>query len=200
VKVSLAVTHKQGLMVGARTFPGNPFDGHTLAQQLEQTTNLLQDLGRKPKQAIVDLGYRGVDADNPGVQIIHRGKYKTLTALQKRWLKRRQAIEPMIGHTKSDHRMDRCWLKGAVDDALHAISCAAGYNIRWLMRAIVAQAAKAAKAVLLAISKPALYGLNSSIEALIALHDVLGLSRTAVRASRGLPLSSPHAGCSVGLR
>jgi IS5 family transposase len=200
VKVSLAVTHKQGLMVGARTFPGNPFDGHTLAQQLEQTSNLLQDLGRKPKQANVDLGYRGVDADNPGVQIIHRGKYKTLTALQKRWLKRRQAIEPMIGHTKSDHRMDRCWLKGAVDDALHAISCAAGYNIRWLMRAIVAQAAKAAKAVLLAISKPALYGLNSSIEALIALHDVLGLSRTAVRASRGLPLSSPHAGCSVGLR
>ena len=101
VKVSLAVTHKQGLMVGARTFPGNPFDGHTLAQQLEQTTNLLQDLGRTPKQAIVDLGYRGVDADNPGVEIIHRGKYKTLTALQRRWLKRRQAIEPMIGHTKS---------------------------------------------------------------------------------------------------
>ena len=58
VKVSLAVTHKQGLMVGARAFPGNPFDGHTLAQQLEQTTNLLQDLGRQPKQAIVDLGYR----------------------------------------------------------------------------------------------------------------------------------------------
>jgi len=110
VKVSLAVTHKQGLMVGARAFPGNPFDGHTLAQQLEQTTNLLQDLGRKPKQAIVDLGYRGVDADNPGVEIIHRGKYKTLTKMQRRWLKRRQAIEPAIGHTKSDHRMDRCWL------------------------------------------------------------------------------------------
>jgi IS5 family transposase len=52
VKVSLAVTHKQGLMVGARAFPGNPFDGHTLAQQLEQTTNLLHDLGRKPKQTI----------------------------------------------------------------------------------------------------------------------------------------------------
>ena len=147
VKVSLAVTHKQGLMVGARAFAGNPFDGHTLAQQLEQTTNLLQDLGRKPKQAIVDLGYRGVDADNPGVEIIHRGKYKSLTALQRRWLKRRQAIEPAIGHTKSDHRMDRCWLKAAIGDALHAISCAAGYNIRWLMRAIVAQAAKAAKAV-----------------------------------------------------
>ena len=40
-------------------------------------------------------------------------------------------------HTKSDNRMDRCWLSGALGDALHALSCAAGYNIRWLMRAIV---------------------------------------------------------------
>ena len=136
VKVSLAVTHKSGLMVGARSFPGNPYDGHILAAQLEQTTNLLQDLGRSPTQVIVDLGYRGVDADNPGIEIIHRGRYKSLTAQQKRWLKRRQAIEPMIGHTKSDHRMDRCWLQGALGDALHALSCAAGYNIRWLLRAI----------------------------------------------------------------
>ena len=180
VKVSLAVTHKQGLMVGARAFPGNPFDGHTLAQQLEQTTNLLQDLGRAPKQAIVDLGYRGVDADNPGVEIIHRGKYKTLTALQRRWLKRRQAIEPAIGHTKSDHRMDRCWLKGAAGDALHAISCAAGYNIRWLMRAIVAQAAKAAKAAFLALSKPALYRLNRVLTALTELPMVFRLNLRAV--------------------
>ena len=136
VKVSLAVTHKQGLMVGARSFPGNPYDGHVLSTQLEQTTNLLQDLGRVPRQAIVDLGYRGVDADNPGVQIIHRGKYKSLSDHEKKLLKRRQAIEPLIGHTKSDHRMDRCWLQGALGDALHALSCAAGYNIRWLLRAI----------------------------------------------------------------
>jgi IS5 family transposase len=137
VKVSLAVTHKSGLMVGARSFPGNPFDGHTLAAQIEQTTNLLQDLNRVPKQVVVDLGYRGVDADNPGIEIIHRGRYKTMTDQQKRWLKRRQAIEPMIGHVKSDNRMDRCWLQGALGDALHALSCAAGYNIRWLLRAIV---------------------------------------------------------------
>jgi IS5 family transposase len=136
VKVSLAVTHKQGLMVGARSFPGNPYDGHVLSAQLEQTANLLQDTGRAPKQVIVDLGYRGVDADNPGVKIIHRGKYKSLTDHEKRLLKRRQAIEPLIGHTKTDHRMDRCWLQGAVGDALHALSCAAGYNIRWLLRAI----------------------------------------------------------------
>ena len=136
VKVSLAITHKQGLMVGARSYPGNPYDGHVLSDQLEQTRNLLQDLGREPKQVVVDLGYRGVDADNPGVQIIHRGKYKSLSAHEKRLLKRRQAIEPAIGHTKADHRMDRCWMKGALGDALHALCCAAGYNIRWLLRAI----------------------------------------------------------------
>ncbi|MEI8155994.1 MAG: hypothetical protein WCH60_03950, partial [Burkholderiales bacterium] len=56
---------------------------------------------------------------------------------QKGWLKRRTAVEPAIGHLKSDHRMDRCWLQGALGDALHSISCAAGYNLRWLMRAIV---------------------------------------------------------------
>ena len=136
VKVSLVVTHKQGLMVGARSFPGNPYDGHVLSAQLEQTASLLQDIGRSPKQVIVDLGYRGVDADNPGVQIIHRGKYKSLSDHEKQLLKRRQAIEPLIGHTKADHRMDRCWLQGAVGDALHALNCAAGYNIRWLLRAI----------------------------------------------------------------
>ena len=70
-------------------------------------------------------------------EIIHRGKYKTRTSQQRRWLKRRQAIEPMIGHAKSDNRLDRCWLQGALGDALHALSCALGYNIRWLMRAIV---------------------------------------------------------------
>ena len=137
VKTSIAVTHKSGLMVGARTFPGNPYDGHVLNQQLEQTTILLEDTGKSPQQVIVDLGYRGVDQDNPTVEIIHRGKYKSLTKQQRRWLKRRQAVEPAIGHLKSDHRMDRCWLKGQLGDALHAVLCAAGYNLRWLMRAMV---------------------------------------------------------------
>ncbi len=137
VKVSVAVTHKQGLMVGARSFTGNPYDGHTLAEQLEQATILTEDTGAQPKQVVVDLGFRGVDADNPGVQIIHRGKFKSLTAQQRRWLKRRQAVEPAIGHLKHDNAMDRCWLQGATGDALHAVLCAAGYNIRWLLRAIV---------------------------------------------------------------
>ena len=148
VKASIAVTHGKGLVVGARTFPGNPYDGHTLAAQIEQTTTLLESIGTKPTTAVVDLGYRGVDDDVPTVNVIHRGKAKRLTARQKTWLKRRQAVEPTIGHLKADHRMDRCWLKGSEGDALHAVLCAAGFNIRWLMRAIAAQAAKAAQALL----------------------------------------------------
>ena len=187
VKVSLVVTHLRGLMVGARSFAGNPYDGHTLAAQLEQTSNLMQDVGRAPKQVIVDLGYRGVDSENPGVQIIHRGKYKSLTTLQRKWLKRRQAIEPLIGHTKSDHGMQRCWLKGALGDALHALSCAAGYNIRWLLRAIAGKAAKNAKAFLLAL-------LGMAVRAKLAADSVF----QAVAGCAGLLIEARR--CWIGLR
>jgi IS5 family transposase len=136
VKVGIAATLQHNLIVGARAFTGNPYDGHTLNAQLEQATIPMQDTGCKPTTAYVDLGYRGVDADNPGVAIKHRGKYKTLTTQERKLLKRRQAIEPIIGHLKSDHRMDRCHLKGEQGDRLHAVLCAAGYNIRWLLRMI----------------------------------------------------------------
>ena len=136
VKSAVVVSHQHGLMLGARTFPGNPYDGHILSAVLEQATNLTQDLSIKLKHIVVDLGFRGVDGDNPDKEIIHRGKFKSLSTQQKGWLKRRSAVEPAIGHLKSDHRMDRCWLQGALGDALHSISCAAGYNLRWLLRAI----------------------------------------------------------------
>ncbi len=136
VKTAVVVSHQHGLMLGARSFPGNPYDGHILSAVLEQATNITQELNVTLNQVVADLGFRGVDADNPGATIIHRGKFKSLSPQQKGWLRRRQAIEPAIGHLKSDHRMDRCWLQGALGDALHAISCAAGYNLRWLLRAI----------------------------------------------------------------
>ena len=144
VKASITVTHKQGLIVGAKTFPGNPYDGHILHEQLEQTNILLEGSSAKPKQVVVDLGFRGANVDNPNVEIIHRGKHKSLTKQQLRWLKRRQAVEPAIGHLKSDHRMDRCWLQGKLGDALHAVLCAMGYNLRWLLRAMVRLGLKAA--------------------------------------------------------
>jgi transposase, IS5 family len=136
VKSAVVVSHQHGLMLGARTFPGNPYDGHILSAVLEQATNITQDLNVSITHIVADLGFRGVDDDNPGKQIIHRGKFKSLSPQHKGWLRRRQAIEPAIGHLKSDHRLERCWLQGALGDALHAISCAAGYNFRWLLRAI----------------------------------------------------------------
>lgn len=136
VKVGIASTLKHNLVVGARSFAGKPYDGHTLYEQLEQATILMQETGQKPLTAYVDLGYRGVDADNPDIAIKHRGKFKTLTDQERKLLKRRQAIEPIIGHLKADHRMGRCYLKGEQGDRLNAVLCAAGYNIKWLLRMI----------------------------------------------------------------
>lgn len=136
VKVGIASTLRGNLIVGARAFHGNPYDGHTLSEQLEQATILMQDSRSKPASAFVDLGYRGVDADNPDVHIVHRGKSKRISSKDRKQLKRRQAIEPIIGHLKSDHRMDRCPLKGEQGNRLHAVLCAAGYNIKWLLRMI----------------------------------------------------------------
>lgn len=136
MKVGIASTLSGNLIVGAKAFHGNPYDGHTLNEQLEQATILMQDSAAKPATAFVDLGYRGVDADNPEVHIVHRGKAKRISEQERKLLKRRQAIEPIIGHLKADHRMDRCHLKGETGDRLHAVLCAAGYNIRWLLRMI----------------------------------------------------------------
>jgi IS5 family transposase len=133
VKVGITSTLKGNLILCARSFPNNPYDGHTLAEQLEQASILANCT---IKDVYVDLGYRGVDQQNPNVSIKHRGKYKRLTEKERRLLKRRQAIEPIIGHLKADHRMNRCHLKGAEGDAIHAVLCAAGYNIRWLLRMI----------------------------------------------------------------
>ena len=144
-------------------WPGNPYDGHTLKEQLEQTGILLEDVGVVPRHVMVDLGFRGVDRDNPKVQIIHRGKAKSLNRQQRRWLKRRQALEPTIGHLKSDHRMDRCWLAGSVGDALHTVLCAAGYNLRWLMRAVARLGLKGFFALVALSLWVCLIGFNSTV-------------------------------------
>ena len=68
VKVSITTTHKEGLVVGMRSMPGNPYDGHTLAEALEQAA-ILSDV--TPEIAVVDRGYKGVDIE--GVKIYHPG-------------------------------------------------------------------------------------------------------------------------------
>lgn len=158
VKVGIASTLKGNLIVGARAFHGNPYDGHTLTEQLEQATILMQDSDAKPATAFVDLGYRGVDADNPDVHIVHRGKAKRISQQDRRLLRRRQAIEPIIGHLKADHRMGRCHLKGEQGDRLHAVLCAAGYNIKWLLRMIARKGVTFLTTILLCLQQASTQG------------------------------------------
>ena len=158
VKVGIASTLKGNLIVGARAFHGNPYDGHTLTEQLEQATILMQDSDAKPATAFVDLGYQGVDADNPDVHIVHRGKAKRISEQDRRLLKRRQAIEPIIGHLKADHRMGRCHLKGEQGERLHAVLCAAGYNIKWLLRMIARKGVTFLTTILLCLQQASTQG------------------------------------------
>src|SRR3984885_2529912 len=129
VKVSITTTHKEGLVVGARSMPGNPYDGHTLAEALEQAA-ILSDVS--PEVAIVDRGYKGVGID--GVKIYHPGLRRGITRGLRAMIRRRSAIEPAIGHMKTDGRLDRNWLKGALGDAMHAVLCGAGHNLRMILR------------------------------------------------------------------
>ena len=129
VKVTVATTLKEGLVVGMRSMPGNPYDGHTLAETLEQV-GMLADA--KPKIAIVDKGYRGVDID--GVRILRSGQKRGLTRTLHTMNKRRSAIEPSISNMKADGRLGRNPLKGVLGDALHAVLCGAGHNIGLLLK------------------------------------------------------------------
>lgn len=131
VKVSIATTHKEGLVVGIKSMPGNPYDGHTLPSAIEQVAMLTS---RTPKAVFVDRGYRGVEVS--GVTIWRSGQKRGVTPSIKKAIHRRSAIEPAIGHMKHDGRLRRNWLKGALGDALHAMLCGAGHNLRMILRAI----------------------------------------------------------------
>lgn len=109
VKVSIATTLKEGLVVGMRSMPGNPYDGHALEETLEQVAILAE---RKPTIAIVDKGNRGVEIE--GVRILRSGQKRGITRTLKAMIHRRSAIEPAIGHMKMDGRLGRNPLNGAL--------------------------------------------------------------------------------------
>ncbi|MBB5470543.1 IS5 family transposase [Paraburkholderia sp. CI2] len=129
VKVSITTTHKEGLAIGMRSMPGNPYDGHTLAEALEQASILSE---AKPEVAIVDRGYKGVAVDD--VKIYHPGLRRGITRGLRAMIRRRSAIWPAIGHMKTDGKLDRNRLKGALGDAMHAVLCGAGHNLRMILR------------------------------------------------------------------
>ena len=152
-KVSIATTLAGGFMVGMRTVPGNPYDGHTLGEALQQVDILT---GFCPTLAVVDRGYRGHGVQ--GTQVLVSGTRRGLTPRLRRLLRRRSAIEPEIGHMKSDGRLARCTLKGTLGDALHAVLCGCGHNIRKILahlRAILAVLlAGLVRAIILADHRP----------------------------------------------
>jgi len=129
-KVSVAATSRGGWFVGAQAVHGNPYDGHTLSDALSQ----VERMGIRPEQAFVDMGYRGHNYAGPvEVHVDKRHRGRTAKSLW-RWMKRRAAIEPGIGHLKREHRMDRNRLKGKEGDCINAILSAAGMNFSKLLR------------------------------------------------------------------
>ena len=133
VKVGLVSTSKGNWIVGAKAFPGNPYDGHTLQESLEQARRLMETI---PAMACCDLGYRKSGYEGPcAVQVVNRFR-KGLPGLLKKWWKRRSAIEPIIGHVKSDCRGNRNRLKGTAGDKINAVLAAAAYNFRKLLKGL----------------------------------------------------------------
>lgn len=128
-KVSLVVTHKEGLVLSSRALSGNPYDGHTLEGALENAEKLS---GRQIREAFVDKGYRGHKVER--IKVWTSGMKKGVSRWCKKQMKRRQAIEPRIGHMKSEGRLKRNFLRGRVGDQIHAILCGVGENSRILLR------------------------------------------------------------------
>lgn len=133
-KVAIATTNRGNWMVAARLLPGNPYDGHTLAETLTAvervTTVAVTD-------AYVDKGYRGHGIAGP-TQVHVAGQRSSPSRSERKRRRRRSAVEPKIGHLKSDHRMDRCFLAGLTGDAINAVLAAAGSNLRKLLGRLAA--------------------------------------------------------------
>lgn len=133
VKVSFTTTSNSNWIVGAKALHGNPFDGHTLETAIKQTEKLT---GYSLKDIYVDRGYKGHGLDLGKYNVhIAGGKNEYKTRASKKWMKRRQAIEPIIGHAKNDHRMDKNFLHQIRGDQINCILAAAGFNFKKLIRA-----------------------------------------------------------------
>jgi transposase, IS5 family len=135
VKVSLATTlhrSKGGLFIAhGKALPGNPYDGHTLKTVLPE---IEAQIGAPLTRVVADPGYRGHNAPPDMRFKVHiSGQRRGVTNVIKRQLRRRSAVEPVIGHAKAEHRMGRNFLKGSHGDAANAVLAAAGYNFRRLL-------------------------------------------------------------------
>ena len=133
VKASIVTTNARApggqFVLHAKALPGNPYDGHTLRAAIEDTERLT---GRQIERAYVDKGYRGHDAPNPH-RVFISGQKRGVFGAIKRELRRRSAIEPVIGHMKAEGHLGRCYLKGTAGDVVNAILTAIGHNLRLVL-------------------------------------------------------------------
>lgn len=134
VKVGIVTTHKESFVIGMKAFPGNPYDGHTLAQSMAGAEKII---GRKLQgDTLVDRGYRKHNYEGPAtIHIV--GLKKKEKPWQWKWKRRRAAIEPIIGHMKNDGHLGRNQLAGKEGDKINPILCGTGQNIRKLLREIL---------------------------------------------------------------
>jgi len=135
VKVSVATTlarSKGGQFIAhVKALPGNPYDGHTLETVIPEIET---QIGASLARIVADRGYRGHNAPpDHKMKVYISGQKRGVTDAIKRDLRRRSAVEPVIGHAKGEHRMGRNFLKGAHGDAANAVLAAAGYNFRRLL-------------------------------------------------------------------
>jgi IS5 family transposase len=132
VSVATPVTSPKGgqFVLHAKALHGNPFDGHTLGPMVADMEKLT---GVEARRIHVDKGYRGHNHPNK-FRVWISGQVRRVTAAIRREMKRRAAVEPVIGHMKAEHRMDRNYLKGRDGDRINAILAAAGYNFSLLLR------------------------------------------------------------------
>ena len=133
-KIGVVTISRDNFVVVTKAFHGNPYDGHTLKASTLQAERL-GDF--KASEIYVDRGYRGHDYKGGAkIHIARRGMKKLKYSLRK-WLKRRSAIEPVIGHMKNDGRLGRNYLSGKEGDKMNAVLCGAGHNMRKLMAAFL---------------------------------------------------------------
>ncbi|MYF98471.1 hypothetical protein F4212_04955 [Candidatus Poribacteria bacterium] len=130
MKVSIAATNRGGFVLGGMALAENPYDGHTLKRALAQVRVLT---GQSIEEVFVDRGYRGHAEGEASVYL--SGQRRGIVARRlRRCLRRRQAIEPVIDHLKSDGHLGRNWLKGVEGDRMNVLLCCAGHNLRLILR------------------------------------------------------------------
>lgn len=132
-KVPIVTTSRQNWIVGIDAVHANPYDGATLKPSLTQVKRLT---GVRPDHAFVDKGFRGQRYHPKGVAVYITGR-RNLTPQLSKLLKRRSAIEPVIGHTKHDHGLSRNYLLGKVGDRINALLSGAAWNLKKLWRHFV---------------------------------------------------------------